>query len=159
MVEKVNPQYMAKFGSELLVTPANPLLPQTKINFDSLPWVGYLGPGEDEPTPYVFTKTLVDPDSGNFCMVVRLEPDAPGPAHWHTSDTVYIPIRGELHVAGEQVYRVGDIRWVKGGTAYSGEVPGPDGCEFIFLSLGPYGFFDPAVDEPPLGWGSPPADS
>lgn len=151
MAEKITPRYFAKFGSELLVTPNNPLQPRTVISFDDLPWVGYQGPGEDEPTPYIFTKTLIDPASGNFCMVVRLEPDAPGPTHWHPSDTIYIPIRGELHIPGEGVYGVGDIRWVKGGYAYGGEFPGPDGVEFIFISMGPYGFFDPDVDEPPLG--------
>jgi hypothetical protein len=110
-----------------------------------------MGPDSTEPSPYVFTKTLIDPASGNFCMLVRIEPGAPGPSHWHPSDTIYIPRRGELHIPGEGVYREGDLRWVKGGYAYGGELPGPDGVEFFFISLGPYGWFDPDVDEPPLG--------
>ena len=158
MTERIIPQYLAKFGSELLVTPANPLQPRTVIAFDALPWVGYQGPDDEEPTPYVFTKTLIDPASDNFCMLVRLEPGAPGPTHWHPSDTIYIPVRGELHVAGEGVYRVGDIRWVKAGFAYGGELPGDQAVEFVFISLGPYGFLDPDVDEPPLGrWDRPAA--
>jgi hypothetical protein len=155
MTAPIVPKYVAKFGSELLVTPDNALLPRTVITIDDLPWVGYLGPQATEPSPHVFTKTLIDPASGNFFMLVRIEPGAPGPSHWHPSDTIYIPRRGELHIPGEGVYREGDVRWVKGGYAYGGELPGPDGVEFLFISLGPYGWFDPDVDEPPLGrWDS-----
>ncbi len=151
MGEKIVPEYMAKFGQELVKTPVNPLKWASVINIDSLPWVGYLADGASEPSEHVFTKTLIDPDSGNFCMVVRIEPGGGGPAHWHKSDTVYIVTKGELTVPGEGTYRVGDFRWVKGGYAYGGEIPGDDGCEFIFLSLGEYGWFNPEVDEPPLG--------
>ena len=40
---------------------------------------------------------------------------------------------------------------MRGGFAYGAEVGGPDGCEFLFVSLGPYGRFDPDVDAPPRG--------
>jgi hypothetical protein len=145
------PEHVASYGNELLVTPVNPLLARTVIRIDEPPWVGYLGPGASEPSGHVFTKTLIDPASGHFCMVVRIEAGAAGPPHWHRSDTVYIVRRGELHVPGEGVYREGDLRWVQGGFAYGGEIPGPDGVEFIFLSLGPYGWFDPEEHPPPLG--------
>lgn len=151
MAQPISPEYVATYGSELLVTPANPLHPNTVIALDELPWVGYQGPGQTEPSPYVFTKTLAAPDSGNFFMLVRIEPGAPGPSHWHRSDTIYIVRRGELHIPGEGVYREGTVRWVRGGYAYGGELPGPDGVEFYFISLGPYGWFDPDVNEPPLG--------
>lgn len=156
MGERIIPEYVAKFGQELLVTPVNPLQPCTVINIDSLPWVGYQAEGQPEPSPNVFTKTLIDPKSGNFCMVVRIEPGGGGPSHWHKSDTIYLVRRGELTVPGEGTYREGDIRWVRGGYAYGGELPGPDGVEFIFVSLGEYGWFDPDVHEPPLGrWDRP----
>ncbi len=152
----IKPEYWAKFGgSELVVTPVNPLLPRTVITIDELPWVGYIGPDGTE-SPGVYTKTLADPASDNFFMLVRAEPGAIGPPHWHISDTIYIVRSGELTVPGEATYRVGDVRWVQGGFAYGGEVPGPDGVEFFFISLGPYGFFSPDDVPPPLGrWDDP----
>ncbi len=53
-------------------------------------------------------------------------------------------------------YRVGDIRWVRAGFAYGPESSGPDGCEYLFVSLGPYDKFDPDEFPPPLGrWDRP----
>jgi hypothetical protein len=151
----IKPELMARFGAELLVTPANPLLPRTVITIDELPWVGYIGPDGSE-APGVYTKTLADPASDNFFMLVRAEPGADGPPHWHLSDTIYIVRAGELTVPGEGTYRVGDVRWVQGGFAYGGEIPGPDGVEFFFISLGPYGFFLPDEVPPPRGrWDDP----
>src|SRR5258708_1981776 len=87
MQPTIKPEYWAKFGgSELVVTPANPLLPRTVITIDELPWVGYIGPDGVE-APGVYTKTLADPASDNFFMLVRAEPGAIGPPHWHLSDT------------------------------------------------------------------------
>jgi hypothetical protein len=146
----IKPELMARFGSELLVTPANPLLPRTIIAIDELPWVGYVGPDGAE-APGVYTKTLADPASGNFFMLVRAEAGADGPPHWHLSDTIYIVRAGELYIPGEGTYRVGDVRWVQGGFAYGGEIPGPEGVEFFFISLGPYGFFLPDEVPPPRG--------
>jgi hypothetical protein len=151
----IKPEYFAKFGSELVVTPVNPLSPRTVITIDELPWVGYVGPDGAE-APGVYTKTLADPASDNFFMLVRAEPGAIGPPHWHLSDTIYIVRSGELTVPGEATYRVGDVRWVQGGFAYGGEVPGPEGVEFFFISLGPYGMFFPDDTPPPLGrWDDP----
>lgn len=156
MGERIIPEYVATYGSELLKTPLNPLDPNTVIEIDKLPWVGYQAEGETEPSTTTFTKTLVDPDSGHFCMLVRIEGGAGGPPHWHKSDTIYIVRQGELTVPGEGTYRVGDFRWVRGGYAYGGEIPGPDGCEFFFISMGPYGWFNPDVYPPPLGrWDEP----
>jgi hypothetical protein len=151
MSERPVAKYMARYGAELLVTPENPLLPRTVITIDDLPWTGYIGPGKTEPSQYTHTKTLADPESGNFFMLVRIEAGAPGPSHWHLSDTIYIVRKGVLTVPGEGTYREGDVRWVKGGLAYGGELPGPDGVEFFFVSLGPYGWFDPDEHPPPLG--------
>src|ERR1700674_906378 len=100
MQPAIKPEYWAKFGSELVVTPANPLAPRTVITIDDLPWVGYIGPDGNE-APGVYTKTLADPESGNFFMLVRALPGAIGPPHWHLSDTIYIVRSGELTVPGE----------------------------------------------------------
>ena len=54
-------------------------------------------------------------------------------------------------IEGEGSYVAGQVRWVRGGFAYGAEGAGPEGCEFYYFSLGPYGQFDPDRDPPPLG--------
>ena len=51
----------------------------------------------------------------------------------------------------EGTYEVGDIRWVKAGTAYGPEAAGPEGCDVMLIGAGrfPLPTFDPAVDPPP----------
>jgi hypothetical protein len=59
-------------------------------------------------------------------------------------------------VEGEGSFFPGEIRWVRGGFAYGAEGAGPEGCEFFFFSLGPYGQHDPDVEPAPLGrWDDP----
>ena len=67
------------------------------------------------------------------------------------------PLRqGELHIRGEEPYKVGDIRWVRGGFAYGAETSGTEEVEYLFISLGPYDKFDPDEFPPPLGrWDDP----
>ena len=147
---------VARLGAELVVTPADPLAPCTLIELDALPWVPYVGEDGDASASRTFTKTLVDPDSGHYAMAVKLMPGIAGRTHWHLSDTLYIVRRGELHIEGEGVFREGSFRWVKGGYAYGPETPGPDGAEFFFISMGPYGLFVADDVEPPLGrWDDP----
>jgi hypothetical protein len=148
---------VARYGAELVVTPADPLHPRTVIELDALPWVPYIGENGDPATARTLTKTLADPSSGNYVMVVKMLPGGPpARSHWHRSDTLYIVRQGELHIAGEGVFRVGSFRWVKGGFAYGPEVPGPDGVEFFFVSMGPYGLFFADEHRPPLGrWDEP----
>ena len=94
-------------------------------------------------------KTIVAPPMGEAVFYVRLGPGAASPRHWHPSDTVYIVRRGELVIPGEGTYREGEVRWVRGGTAYGPEMGGPDGVEFWFVSMGAFGTFDPDVTPPP----------
>ena len=106
--------------------------------------------------PDTWRKTIVDPSTGHAVFYVRFAPNQVGSAHWHTSDTVYLFVHGEFTVEGETTYHGGDVRRVRGGFAYGSETAGPDGCEFYFVSLGPYGRLDPDVDPPPLGrWDDP----
>lgn len=56
-----------------------------------------------------------------------------------------------LGVTALAVYEPGDVRWVKGGTAYGSESAGPDGCEFYIVSLGPFDVCDPETNPPPNG--------
>ena len=152
----VDTPLVARLGSELVVTPANPLLPRTVITLDDLPWVPYVGADGDISKAMTLTKTLCEPESGNHVMLVRLLPGAKGPTHWHTSDTVYIMRQGELHIEKEGTFGVGDVRWARGGFAYAPEIPGPGGAEFFFISVGPYGLFFADETPPPLGsWDDP----
>lgn len=141
---------VARRHAELVVTPANPLLPRTVIELDELPWVPYSDSG-DPANSTVLTKTIVHPDTGHHVMLIKLLPGVPGRTHWHDSDTLYIVRNGELHIEGEGTYRPGSIRWVKGGFAYAPETSGDAGAEFYFISLGPYGLHYLDEGEPPLG--------
>lgn len=129
------------------------------IRIDGVAWERYsdpLAPGSPGSPGGPWVRWLVDPASGNRVMQVRSAPNSQAPAHWHLSDTVYIVTQGELLVDGEPPYRVGDLRWVRGGFAYGPERSGPEGCEYLFFSLGPYDKIDPDVTPPPLGrWDDP----
>lgn len=64
--------------------------------------------------------------------------------------------KGELVIEGEGSFFAGQVRWVRGGFAYGSEGAGPEGCELLYFSLGPYGRHDPDVEPPPLGrWDDP----
>jgi ChrR-like protein with cupin domain len=132
------------------------LLPErTGIDVDALPWEDFVDASGRRLG--VSFKWIVDPGLGKNCMLLRLPPDHRAAPHWHTSDTVYVVTRGEFVVEGEGSFFPGQIRWVRGGFAYGAEGAGPEGCEFFFFSLGPYGQHDPDVDPPPLGrWDDPP---
>jgi hypothetical protein len=96
-------------------------------------------------------KTIVDPETGHACFYVRFAPNAKGTPHWHPSDTLYFVVSGTLVIDGEGSYDAGDVRLVRGGFAYGEEGGGPEGCEFLFVSLGRYGRFDPDEVPPPIG--------
>ena len=126
----------------------------------SMPWQTPVVVDDLEPSVYrvladgeldtdTWRKTVVAPPMGEAVFYVRLGPGASSPRHWHPSDTVYIVRRGELVIPGEGSYREGEVRWVRGGTAYGPEMGGPDGVEFYFVSMGPFGTIDPDVTPPP----------
>lgn len=126
----------------------------------SMPWQTPVAVDDLEPSVYrvlddgtldtdTWRKTVVAPPMGEAVFYVRLGPGASSPRHWHASDTVYIVRRGELVIPGEGTYREGEVRWVRGGTAYGPEMGGPDGVEFWFVSMGPFATIDPDVTPPP----------
>jgi quercetin dioxygenase-like cupin family protein len=130
--------------------PAPSLAERTIIHVDDQPWMDY----EDETgfiPPGAAVKLLIDPESGNTFMLTRFAPNYRAPSHWHPSDTIYIITQGEFSVEGEGTYRPGDVRWVRGGTAYGSEMAGPDGCEFYIVAMGEFDVKDPSQDAPPLG--------
>ncbi|MFO0689146.1 MAG: hypothetical protein U0900_10575 [Myxococcota bacterium] len=126
------------------------LLPERRpVDVASLPWEVFLdASGRDLGVRF---KWIVDPALGKNCMLLRLPPNHRAPGHWHRSDSLYLVLRGELTIEGEPSVRAGEVRWVRGGFAYGPEGAGPEGCEFYYFSLGPYGQHDPDRDPPPLG--------
>lgn len=127
------------------------LLPEcTGVEIDALPWEGFVDArGRDVG---VRMKWIIDPILGKNCMLLRLPPHHRAAPHWHTSDTLYLVTKGEFTIEGEGSFVPGQVRWIRGGRAYGAEGAGPEGCEFLFFSLGPYGQHDPELEPPPLGW-------
>ena len=123
--------------------------PQTPIAVDALEPTVYRVTPDGSTDHDTWRKTIVDVDTDHPVFYVRIAPNAATPVHWHPSDTVYIVRRGELRVPGEETYREGDVRWVRAGTVYGPEAAGPEGCEFYWISCGPFGSYDPDVDPPP----------
>jgi hypothetical protein len=101
------------------------------------------------------TTISLRPLTGEGCdlsvLTFTLPPNYVGKVHWHPADTVYVIRRGQFIVEGEGTYEVGDLRWVKAGTAYGPEGAGPDGCEVLLIGKGdfPLPTYDPSVDPPP----------
>jgi len=134
----------------------NPIGERRPIRIEDVEWEEFSDPNEPGRPRGPWVRWLVDRASGNRVMHVRSRPGSKAKAHWHLSDTVYIVTKGEFIVEGEEPYREGDLRWVRGGFAYGPEQSGPDGCEYLFFSLGPYDKIDPDVRPPPLGrWDDP----
>lgn len=98
-----------------------------------------------------FTKPLMDPATGHTFLAAKFEPNFVAPSHWHPSDTIYIITSGEFIIEGEGSYGPGDVRWVKGGTAYGREQAGPEGVEFLLVSLGEFDLVNPEERTPPQG--------
>jgi hypothetical protein len=107
------------------------------------------------PASPITLRPLVGEACDLTVLIFTLPPGYVGKVHWHPADTVYVIRRGQFTVEGEGTYEVGDIRWVKAGTAYGPEGAGPDGCEVMLIAAGsfPLPTHDPAVDPPPRGRG------
>jgi len=121
--------------------------PRTVIHIDdALPAERTAG---SAPSPITLTPLL-----GEACdltvLIFTLPPHYVGKVHWHPADTVYVIRRGQFTVEGEGTYDVGDIRWVKAGTAYGPEGGGPEGCEVMLIAAGsfPLPTHDPEIDPP-----------
>lgn len=73
-----------------------------------------LGPGPDDPA----------------VVIVQYPPGRTIPVHSHDADYCTIVVAGEIDVT-RRPETVGDIRIVRGGTAYGPLVVGPEGCTVI----------------------------
>lgn len=129
--------------------PDTTLAPRTPIRVDDLVPSVHRVTEDGTPDPHTWRKTIVAPSAGYAVFYVSIGPGAATPVHWHPSDTVYIVRRGQLVVPGEGTYCEGEVRWVRGGTAYGPEAAGPDGCEFWFVSIGEFASHDPDEHPPP----------
>ena len=97
---------------------------------DEVPWT--VPPGGRQGLRIKFFGESVE--RGPWVMLVEQEPGYSEPPHWHEGDTVYIVRRGEFTVAGEGVYRAGDVRRIRRGVYYGPETTGPAGVEFWLIS-------------------------
>jgi len=120
------------------------LAPMTPHDVDKIEPSVYRVRDDGSIDDQTWRKTIVAPPNGNAMFYVRIAPNGATPRHSHPSDTVYIVRRGQLVVPGEGVYNEGEVRWVKANTVYGPEAAGPDGCEFYYVSMGPFGS-DPEV--------------
>ena len=127
----------------------NALDPRTVIHIADVPLAEFTGEG----MPTISLQPLTGPDCDVTALIFTFPPNYTGKVHWHPTDTIYVVRRGQFIVAGEGTFEVGDIRWVKAGTAYGPEAAGPDGCEVMLIGAGkfPLPTFDPSVDPAPRG--------
>jgi hypothetical protein len=133
-----------------------PLPFRTPIDIDQVPPASFAVNEDGTVVEGTWRKTIVDPETGHACFYVKLRPNERATPHWHPSDTIYFVHKGTLLIEGEEPYHEGQVRLVQGGFAYGWEGAGPEGCEFLFVSLGSYGRFDPDEMPPPLGrWDDP----
>ena len=124
------------------------ILPRRPARLDDLPWATV--PGSLPGQAPMGVRVVVD-DERHTVRYVKMPPNFTGRRHWHPSTTVYIITAGVLHVDDEDSYHAGGVRWVEGGVPYGPERAGPEGCEFYFVSLGPFGSFDPEEPQTDLG--------
>ena len=128
--------------------PGGPSLePRTVIHIDDAL------PAEREAPSAITLRPLSGPDCDLTVLVFTFPPNYVGKVHCHPTDTVYVIRRGEFIVEGEGTFVVGDIRWVKAGTAYGPEAAGPEGCDVMLIGAGafPLPTYDPTVDPAPRG--------
>jgi hypothetical protein len=126
--------------------------PMRIITVDDVPYQEFPGSADGFLTTGAWIKHLAPGDSGLHFIIFKLPPRFESPGHWHDFDTIYLVKSGEFHIEGEGPYRPGDVRWVRGGTAYGAERAGEDGCEVYVISMGPIATHDPAKELPPHGF-------
>lgn len=106
--------------------------PFGRVNIDDPEWMDFPDPA-GRPTQPV--KILSDGDP--YILRSRFSPDYIAGEHWHDFDTVYFIIGGSMEFGPQEpFYETGDVRWVKGGRSYGPEKPGPEGVDFILISIG-----------------------
>ena len=79
-----------------------------------------------------------DGESIEWDVPNQFPPNTRADRHAHAADTIYVIMRGSMTFNdGTGWYKTGDVRWVRANHTYGPEESGPDGCEFILVSMGP----------------------
>lgn len=77
-------------------------------------------------------------ETGPWIVPNKFPPNMVAERHAHAADTIYVIMRGSMTFNdGTGWYKNGDVRWVRANNMYGPEESGPEGCEFILISLGP----------------------
>jgi len=115
-----------------------------KANFDDGEWTTFVDP---DTTPEFFehmsdvvkVKFMGDTwESGPWIVPNRFPPNTVAERHAHAADTVYVIMRGSMTFNdGTGWYAPGDVRWVRANHVYGPEESGPEGCDFLLISMGP----------------------
>ena len=95
-------------------------------------------PFEDYPDPNDRPTQPVQVLSEGPVSVLRTRfvPEFCAAEHWHDFDTWYFILSGSMRFGEEGVYVAKDVRQVEGGYSYGPEDPGPEGVDFILVSVG-----------------------
>lgn len=80
------------------------------------------GPGDIAPFP-----DAIGQGGLPFVRHVADPPHQQQPRHHQSADVMHVYTDGELHIEGQGVYRVGDLRWTRAGHPYGPETTGPQG--------------------------------
>ena len=111
------------------------------------PFVDYPDPN-DRPTQPV----QVLSEGSVSVLRTRFSPDFCAAEHWHDFDTWYFILAGSMRFGEEGIYNAKDVRQVEGGFSYGPEDPGPEGVDFILVSVGgPVALHWSDLETPPNG--------
>lgn len=103
-----------------------------RANLDELDWAMF-----DDPAGRPTTPVQVVAAEGPDILRTKFPADFVAGEHWHDFDTIYFILDGSMEFGPQEpMYEKGDIRWVRGGHAYGPEKPGPDGVDFLLVSVG-----------------------
>lgn len=115
-----------------------------KANLDDGEWTTFVDPEEfpdffEHMTDIVRVKFMGESwENGPWIVPNKFPPNTKADPHAHAADTIYVIMRGSMTFNdGTGWYETGDVRWVRANHTYGPEESGPDGCEFILISLGP----------------------
>ena len=101
------------------------------VAYDAVPWEQFEDPAGRETQP---VQVLLDGDVS--VLRTRFVPTYSAGEHWHDFDTYYFITHGDMRFGQEGQYHAGHVRRVSGGYSYGPEEPGPQGVEFVLVSLG-----------------------
>lgn len=106
-------------------------MPSQQIVSAELDWENF-----DDPAGRPTQPVQVLLDGGVSALRTRFDPQYIAGEHWHDFDTLYFISDGRMQFGEEGWFEPGEIRAVHGGHSYGPERPGPDGVEFVLISVG-----------------------